>query len=118
MWRSCRRLFRRLVGLPSDFDGAGTAVTGSSVRATSSDTDSVASYAIEVADGSMFVVLINHHTSDRDTYVGVPGMVSAKVYGFDVSHRYGYREDKSAPSGGLRLTLPARSATLVKLFRT
>jgi hypothetical protein len=103
------RLFR-------NYDGAGSQVSGDSVRATSSDVNGVASYAVHSANGKLFVLLINKDTVSRDATVTVAGGVTSNVSL--------WRLDGAglAPAGtltstatGFTTTLPARTATLARV---
>ncbi len=99
-----------------NYDGAGGKVSGDSVRATSSDVNGVASYAVRTLDGKLFVILINKDTASRDVTVTVNGGVTGAV---DL-----WRLDGTglAPAGslastpaGFAATLPARTATLARV---
>jgi hypothetical protein len=99
-----------------NYDGAGSAVTGDSVRATSSDVDGVGSYAVRAASTRLFVLLFNKDTVARSTTVNVTGGVTSNV---DL-----WRLDGAglAPAGtlastaaGFTVNLPARSATLARV---
>ncbi|MEP7009428.1 MAG: glycoside hydrolase family 44 protein [Acidobacteriota bacterium] len=101
-----------------DYDGAGSKVTGDSVRATSSEIDGVGSYAIRSADGKLFLLLFNKDTVQRHvdsalvagSYIG-----SATLYRFDGTRRLGLLGTATPSGGALSLDLPARSATLAVL---
>ncbi|HEV7670458.1 MAG TPA: glycoside hydrolase family 44 protein [Thermoanaerobaculia bacterium] len=104
-----------------DYDGAGSKVTGDSVRATSSEIDGVGSYAIRSVDGKLFLLLFNKDTVVRHvdsslvsgTYTG-----SATLYRFDGSRRLGSLGTANPSGAALSLDLPARSATLAVLRLT
>ena len=99
-----------------NYDGAGSRVTGTSVRAASSNFDSVASYAVEGADGKLRVVLVNHDTVSRTVTLNAANARGAALYGFDASKRLGALGSVTAASTGVvTLTLSARSATLAVL---
>jgi len=96
------------------YDGAGSRVAGDSVRATSSDADAVAAYALRGVGSRLYVLLFNHDTAARQTTVGVAsGLVQpAALFRFDAGHRLAAAGTALPASGALSLALPARSATL------
>lgn len=97
-----------------DYDGAGSTVDGTSVRATSDAPDAVGAYAVQRDDGRLHVLLFNHDTSARDATATVAGATdgSAALYRFSSTSRLSAAGTASMTSGALRLTLPPRSATL------
>ncbi len=100
-----------------NYDGAGSKVTGDSVRATSSNIDSVGAYAIRGAGASnnLYVLLFNKSTSSQPVNLTVSGGVngSLTLYGYDASNRLGAAGSVAAGGGGVfAITLPARSARL------
>ncbi len=101
-----------------DYDGAGGAVDGTSVRATSNDLDDVTAYAVE--DGALLrVLLFNHDLVARQANVALAGL-SGQRHLYCVHRRQpaGERSARSRPTpAGFSVTLPARSANLVVLPR-
>ncbi|HEY8022395.1 MAG TPA: glycoside hydrolase family 44 protein [Thermoanaerobaculia bacterium] len=99
------------------YDGAGSQVSGDSVRAVSSDVDAVGAYAVRGAGSRLYVLLFNKDTAARQAAVGVPGGVvqPAALFRFDPMHRLGAAGTAAPAAGTLTLTLPARSATLAVL---
>jgi hypothetical protein len=97
-----------------DYDGSGATVDGTSVRAQSDAPDAVASYAIQRADGRLYVLLFNHDTSARDATATIAGATdgSAALYRFAAALRLSAAGTAPVTGGALRLTLPPRSATL------
>ncbi|MBI4818104.1 MAG: glycoside hydrolase family 44 protein [Deltaproteobacteria bacterium] len=99
------------------FDGSGGRVSGHSVRATSSDDESIGSYAID-GGSRVFVFLFNRSTAAKDTRVDLSGsMSSGALYRFDASNRYGAAGSLPGTPGGFNLALPSRSASLVVVNR-
>jgi len=103
------RLFR-------NYNGSGGKVNGDSVRATSSDVDGVASYAVRAADGKLFVILFNKDTIARDVTVSVAGGVTGSVdlWRLEGSGLAGAGTLPSTPAG-FTATVPARTATLARV---
>lgn len=97
-----------------DYDGAGSTVDGTSVRATSDAPDAVGAYAIQRDDGRLYVLLFNHDTAARDATTTVAGAAtaSATLYRFAAASRLSAAGTATVSDGVLRLTLPPRSATL------
>ena len=97
-----------------DYDGAGSAVTGDSVRATSSDVDQVGAYGIRGADDTLYLVLVNKALQPADVELTVAGGLQHVIvlYGFGASSRLGPLGSITARPGAVTLQLPARSATL------
>ncbi len=87
-------------------------MTGTSVKALSSAVDTVASYAIEGADGKMRVVLINHDTAAHSVTVSDAGAHTIALYGFDGTTRIGSKGTVTGDGNTFTVTLGARSATL------
>jgi hypothetical protein len=99
-----------------NYDGAGSAVTGDTVRTTSSDVDGVGAYGVRASNTRLFVLLFNKDTVSRGVTVNVTGGVTSNV---DL-----WRLDGTglAPAGtltstasGFTATLPARTATLARV---
>ena len=103
------RLFR-------NYDGVGAKVSGDFTRATSSDVDGVASYAVRAANGKLFVLLFNKGTVSRDVAVTVTGGVTGTVdlWRLDGSGLAGAGALASSATG-FAATLPARTATLARV---
>ena len=98
-----------------NYDGAGSRVLGTSVRAVTTNVDKVAGYAIEAANGAMQVVLVNKDTAAHSVRVNLAGATSATLYGFENGKRIGARGTVNGDGNGVTMTLPARSATLARL---
>ena len=103
-----------------DYDGAGSAVDGSSVRAVSDAPDAVGAYAIQRADGRLHVLLFNRDTAAREVTATVAGAsaASARLYRFAAAERLAAAGTADLADGALRLTLPPRSATLAVVDAT
>lgn len=100
-----------------NYDGAGSKVAGDSVRATTSDVDSVGAYAVRSAGSgtTIRILLFNKATSSRTVNLTISGGGSGSLtlYGFDAANRLGPAGSVAAGGGGVyQLTLPARSARL------
>lgn len=99
-----------------DYDGNGSRVVGTSVRATSDDVADVAAYAVE--DGSLVrVLLFNHDTVARLADVAVAGGVvgDGAAWRFDGATALASIGTVPTTVDGFSMELPARSATLVVL---
>jgi hypothetical protein len=97
-----------------DYDGAGSAVSGDSIQAVSSNVDDLGAYAVVGAGTRLFLMFFDKAASDRDAAITLPAPLHwrARLWRFDGSNTLG-PAGTAAPSGGsLTLTLPARSATL------
>jgi len=96
------------------YDGAGSAVEGTSVRAASDAPDAVGAYAIQRADGRLHVLLFNRDTVAREATATVAGASdgSAVLHRFAAAQRLAPAGVAPLAAGALRLTLPPRSATL------
>lgn len=102
-----------------NYDGNGSTIEGASVRALSSNGDAVGSYAIDGADGKLYVLLFNKDTVSRTANVvtGTDGG-QADLYRFSAKSRLGHAGTASVDAEGkASLKLPARSATLVVVER-
>lgn len=97
-----------------DYDGAGSQVSGTSVRATSDAGDDVGTYAVQRDDGRLYVLLFNRATSARDATVAIGGASdgAAALFRFGSTERLAAAGSAEVTAGALELTLPARSATL------
>jgi hypothetical protein len=97
-----------------DYDGGGSAVEGTSVRATSDAPDAVGSYAIQRQDGRLYVLLFNRDTAARDATATIAGATdgNAVLYRFAAAARLAAAGTVPVAGGSLGLTLPPRSATL------
>jgi hypothetical protein len=98
-----------------NYDGAGSKVAGTSVRATSSNVDVVGSYAIVDAT-HVYVLLFNKATSATTLGATIAGPAlgaSAVAYRFDGTNRLGAAGTVAVGGGALSTTLPAMSATLL-----
>lgn len=102
-----------------DYDGAGSAVAGQSVRAVSPDVNRLGAYAVAGASGRLFVLLFNKDVSETPTRValadGVGGSVS--LYRFTATSALAAAGTADGSGGELDLVLPARSATLAVIDR-
>ena len=100
-----------------DYNGAGAQVAGDSVRAVSSDVDTVGAYCIRGAGASnnFYILLFNKSTQSQTVNLTVSGGIngSLALYGYDFNNRLG-AAGSAAPGGGgvFAITLPARSARL------
>lgn len=103
-----------------NYDGTGSAVEGTSVRATSSAADAVGSYAIQRTDGRLHVLLFNRDTAAREVTATIAGAssASASLYRFAAAQRLAAAGTAAVSAGVLRTTLPARSATLAVVDAT
>ncbi|MEM8995134.1 MAG: hypothetical protein AAGF23_10135 [Acidobacteriota bacterium] len=102
-----------------DYDGAGSAVQGDSVRATSDRPDDLGTYAVADDGGKLWLVLINRSTASLGAQVAVVGGAApgtASFYRFDAANplALGGAVAVSAGPTALSLELPARSVTLVE----
>jgi len=97
-----------------DYDGAGSLVDGTSVRTTTAKIDSVGAYAIEGADGRVFVLLFNKHTAGETVALALAGGGDRAVslFRFTAAAALGPAGASALAAGTLSLALPARSATL------
>jgi hypothetical protein len=97
-----------------DYDGSGGQVLGTSVRATSAKVDSVGAYAIEAADGRLFVLLFNKHTAGETATLALAGGGdrAGSLWRFTSGSAWGPAGGASLAGGAVSLALPARSATL------
>src|SRR5206468_10725643 len=96
-----------------NYNGAGGAVAGDSVRATTTNVDQVGAYAVR--NGStLYLLLFNKDTVQRTVAVNVAGGLTqpALLYRFTAASRLASAGSASAVAGALGLSLPARSATL------
>jgi hypothetical protein len=100
-----------------DYDGAGSRVLGTSVRAVSSKVDSVGAYAIDGSDGRLFVLLFNKHTAGETAQLALAGGGdrAGSLYRMTNATAWGAAGAANLSSGALALALPARSATLLVL---
>ncbi|MEO1367706.1 MAG: glycoside hydrolase family 44 protein, partial [Acidobacteriota bacterium] len=102
-----------------DYDGAGSAVAGDSVRATSDRPEDLGTYAIADDGGNLWLVLINRSTASLEAQVGVVGGATpgtASFYRFDAASPLALGGSVPVVPGptALTLELPARSVTLVE----
>jgi hypothetical protein len=101
-----------------DYDGQGSRIEGASVRSTSSNVDAVGTYAIEGADGKLYLLLFNKDTVARTAKLGsdVVAGKQAETYLFTNQERLALKVGMfSLTDDGAELALPARSATLLVL---
>jgi hypothetical protein len=103
-----------------NYDGAGSQVAGTSVRALSNDVDGVGSYAVRSANGgTLFVLLFNKDTLPRDVTVAVAGGVIGGGSGVSLWRLggTGLAAAGTVPgtAAGFTATLPARTATLARV---
>jgi hypothetical protein len=97
-----------------DYDGQGSAVSGSSVRAVSGAVDDVGAYAVAGGGTRLFLLLFNKATGERDATVTLPEGLHwrARLWRFDAANPLGPAGTTLPAGGALALPLPARSATL------
>ncbi len=93
------------------YDGAGARVDGTSVRATTAKVDSVGAYALEGADGRVFVLLFNKHTAGETVALTVAGGGDRAVslHRFTAAIALAAAGTTALSGGALSLALPARS---------
>ena len=74
-----------------DYDGAGSPVSGDSVRAASANVDDVGAYAVAGAGTRLFLLLFNKATSARDAAVALPDALHwrARLWRFDAASALG-----------------------------
>ena len=103
--------------LHMNYDGAGAAAIGESVRAVSSNVDAVGAYAVANPTGSLLLLLFNKDTVVRPVTASIAGVAAAPVrlFSFDVSDRLHAAGTAAVTGGSLALDLPARSATLAEI---
>jgi hypothetical protein len=99
-----------------NYDGAGSQISGDSVRAVSSDVDGVASYAVRGAGNTLFVLLFNKDTVARNVTVAVTGGVTsnAALWRLD-SAGLANAGTLASTSMGFTASLPGRTATLARV---
>src|SRR6185503_11754394 len=99
------------------YDGAGSQVAGTSVRAVSNDVDGVGSYAVRSTNGgTLFVLLFNKDTLPRDVTVTVAGGVTSGVSLWRLSGTgLAAAGPATGTASGFTATLPARTATLARM---
>jgi hypothetical protein len=97
-----------------DYDGAGSRVSGTSVRATSDAADAVGTYAVQREDGRLYVLLFNRDTAARDVAVAIAGASdgAAALFRFGPTERLAPAGSADMTADALEVSLPARSATL------
>jgi hypothetical protein len=96
-----------------NYNGVGGAVTGDSVRATTTNADQVGAYGVR--NGStLYLLLFNKDTAQHTVTVNVAGGLTqpAILYRFTAISRLASAGSASPAAGALDLSLPARSATL------
>jgi Glycoside hydrolase family 44 len=102
--------------LYQNYDGAGSKVSGDSVRAVSSDVDGVASYAVRSPGGRLFVLLFNKDTVSRDVTVTVNGGVTSNVDLWRLDNTgLAAAGTLTSTATGFTATLPGRTATLARV---
>lgn len=104
-----------------NYDGAGARVQGTSIRATTSNVDSIGAYAVDdSAHGKLCVLLFNKHTSAETARLSVAGASSEALtlYRFTAGASLASAGSASLSAGTANLVLPARSATLAVLQRS
>ena len=104
-----------------DYDGAGARVAGASVRASSSNVDSVGAYAVDdTAHARLCVLLFNKSTAAETAHLSVAdGLGGAIVlYRFTASSALAPAGSTSLAAGVTDLALPACSATLAVIQRS
>ena len=94
-----------------NYNGAGGAVTGDSVRATTTNVDQVGAYAVRKG-GTLHLLLFNKDTVQRTVAINVTGGLAqpALLYRFTATSRLASAGSATPAAGALDLTLPARSA--------
>lgn len=97
-----------------DYDGLGSAVSGDSVLAASTNVDDVGAYAVAGSGTRLFLLLFNKATEARDAAAGFPEALHwrARLWRFDAGDALGPAGTVLPAGGGLTLNLPSRSATL------
>jgi hypothetical protein len=103
-----------------DYDGAGTRVDGTSVRATTSSADRVGAYAVDDGPhGRLFVLLFNKSTVAETAHLTVADGVGSTIalHRFTAGTALAPAGSATLTSGAVDLTLPARSATLAVVSR-
>ncbi|WP_438447316.1 glycoside hydrolase family 44 protein [Gorillibacterium sp. sgz5001074] len=100
-----------------NYDGQGSKIEGTSVKASTSNRDAVGAYAIDGTDGKLYVLLFNKDTVSREAHVATGENGSeAALYRFNANSRLSAAgAARSDANGQLSLKLPPRSATLVVL---
>lgn len=104
-----------------DHDGAGSALLGESVRATTTNADNVAAYAIDAPGTDLHVLLFNKSTAPTEVTVRVADDIPdgpASLYRFDAQTPFGPAGAGQVSGGSLNLSLPARSATLAVVVQS
>ncbi len=102
--------------LYQNYDGAGSKVSGDSVRAVSSDVDGVASYAVRSPSGRLFVLLFNKDTVSRDITVTVNGGVTSNIDLWRLDNTgLAAAGTLTSTATGFTATLPGRTATLARV---
>jgi|GEM_PF-252982 len=98
-----------------DYDGNGSRIDGTSVKAASSLHDAVGSFAIEGTDGKLYTLLFNKDKVARGVEVsGAAGAGASQLYRFDAQTRLSLAGTvQPNGEGKLALKLPAYSATLI-----
>ena len=102
-----------------DYDGNGSRIVGTSVRALSADTDALGAYAVEDADGGrLLVLLFNKLTTGTSAELALGQVLSGawQLYRFDGGSDLAPAGSGAIDGDSLALPLlPARSATLLVL---
>jgi len=99
-----------------NYDGAGSRVTGESLRTMSSDVDAVGAYGVDSGDGRLLLLLFNKATTGRTVQVSSSGPLvgPAQLYRFTTSSRLASLGPVAVVEPWT-LALPPRSASLVVL---
>lgn len=98
-----------------NYDGAGSRVTGTSVRAVSASVDRIGAYAIDDdAHGHLCVLLFNKSTVSETAHLVVDDTTAGAIalWRFTASSALASAGSAALASGAVDLVLPARSATL------
>ena len=111
-------LVERAFRLYLDYDGQGRRVEGVSVRATSADSDTLGSYAVQLAGQRVMVLLFNKATTPTTASIALGRPFHGTWRGFRFSATSNLQAFANGSIAGSALTvvdLPARSATIIEL---
>lgn len=99
------------------YDGAGGKVQGESVRALSSDSQSVGAYAVRSPRDELFVLLFNEDDEPREVEVALAAPIAgdAALWRFSETSPLATAGALPVVAGTFSASLPARSATLARL---
>lgn len=111
-------LVERAFRLFLDYDGNGSRVEGSSVRATSADVDALGAYAVDLPNQRTMILLFNKDTAANTAQIGLNGTHTGawQLYRFDAGHDLAQVATGTIAGNSISLAnLPARSANLLVL---